>query len=166
MRPESQNQSFVKWMNTPSLSHDLFNKLTNTATLSFKRTSLDELCVNMLQLSEGKSGAWAMTNRRCGWIRARISCRCMLHQHQYDWLIVQSAYHKLYNRPASPLSCLCSSSCSSPLLNKNKPDVDSLQWGRWRMLAANTLLVIYRSQKARSDQMWPDGLVVPVTSTS
>lgn len=42
---------------------------------------------------------------------------------------VQLAYHKLYNRPASPLSCLCSSSCSSPLLNENKSgDVDSLQW--------------------------------------
>lgn len=43
--------------------------------------------------------------------------------------IVQLAYHKLYNRPASPLSCLCSSSCSSPLLNENKSGVvDSLQW--------------------------------------
>lgn len=43
--------------------------------------------------------------------------------------IVQLAYHRLYNRPASPLSCLCSSSCSSPLLNENKSGVvDSLQW--------------------------------------
>jgi hypothetical protein len=41
--------------------------------------------------------------------------------HQYDCTV---AYHKLYNRPASPLSRLCSSSCSSPLLNKNKSAVE------------------------------------------
>lgn len=66
----------------------------------------------------------------------------------------QLAYHKLYNRPASPLSCLWSSSCSSPLLNKNKSDVvDSLQWGikrRWhwvlfiRGLARRPLLLADR----------------------
>lgn len=42
-------------------------------------------------------------------------------------MIAPVAYHRLYNRPASPLSCLCSSSCSSPLLNENKSGVDTLQ---------------------------------------
>lgn len=41
-------------------------------------------------------------------------------QHSNSGMMVQLAYHRLYNRPASPLSCLCSSSCSSPLLNKTQ----------------------------------------------
>lgn len=41
-------------------------------------------------------------------------------QHSHSGTMVQLAYHRLYNRPASPLSCLCSSSCSSPLLNKTQ----------------------------------------------
>ena len=68
--------------------------------------------------------AWAMANKKKGTTVGGYvlvnSCKCHLTSHTTvnTSMIVQLAYHRLYNRPASPLSCLCSSSCSSPLLNK------------------------------------------------
>lgn len=92
-------------------------------------------------------------------------------------MIVRLAYHKLYNRPASPLSCLCSSSCSSALLNENKSGVvNLLQWEIKEYQLTFTLSFIYQkglNSRAllslactagqtpvnKCERRWPAGLV-------
>ena len=117
--------------------------------------------------------AWAMANKTTkkkgttvgGYVLVN-SCKCHLTSHTTvnTSMIVQLAYHRLYNRPASPLSCLCSSSCSSPLLNKKKKKIWRCWFtSKWDMNSINTGFVVItrpRQTWAASLRGWTDSFLI------